>query len=277
MASFLQQVSENWEELLKIRDQRVDGWFLMSSPWPSLLMCIGYVIVVTIIGPKFMEKREPYNIRTIMTGYNFVMVVLSAYIFMEFGLSGWFVGYSYRCDTVDYSTSEQAMRMVNVCWWFYFSKFIEFFDTIFFIMRKKYNQVSFLHVFHHGIMPISWWFGVKFVPGGFGTFHALLNSFIHFMMYIYYGLSGLGPTYQKYIWWKKYMTSMQITQFLLVCIHSSQLLFLKDCDYPKLFVYWIGLYALIFLVMFGNFYIQAYRKKPAKSKGQIASNGTKKD
>ena len=36
---------------------------------------------------------------------------------------------------------------------------------VFFIMRKKFNQVSFLHVFHHGIMPFSWWFGVKFVPG----------------------------------------------------------------------------------------------------------------
>ena len=36
---------------------------------------------------------------------------------------------------------------------------------VFFILRKKFNQVSFLHVFHHGIMPISWWFGVKFVPG----------------------------------------------------------------------------------------------------------------
>jgi hypothetical protein len=46
--------------------------------------------------------------------------------------------------------------------------------------------------------------------GGFGTFHALLNSFIHFMMYIYYGVAGLGPQYQKFLWWKKYMTSMQI-------------------------------------------------------------------
>jgi len=36
---------------------------------------------------------------------------------------------------------------------------------IFFILRKKYSQVSCLHVYHHGIMPVSWWFGVKFVPG----------------------------------------------------------------------------------------------------------------
>lgn len=33
------------------------------------------------------------------------------------------------------------------------------------MMRKKFNQASFLHVFHHGIMPFSWWFGVKFVGG----------------------------------------------------------------------------------------------------------------
>lgn len=35
----------------------------------------------------------------------------------------------------------------------------------FFILRKKYRNVSTLHVIHHGIMPFSVWFGVKFTPG----------------------------------------------------------------------------------------------------------------
>jgi GNS1/SUR4 family. len=34
-------------------------------------------------------------------------------------------------------------------------------------MRKKYDQVSTLHVIHHGVMPLSTWFGVKFTPGMF--------------------------------------------------------------------------------------------------------------
>ena len=38
----------------------------------------------------------------------------------------------------------------------------------------------------------------------------MLNSFIHLVMYSYYGLAALGPKYQKYLWWKKYMTKMQI-------------------------------------------------------------------
>jgi len=34
-------------------------------------------------------------------------------------------------------------------------------------------------------------------------------------MYIYYALSALGPRYHKYLWWKKYMTSLQIVCVLL--------------------------------------------------------------
>ncbi|ESO07753.1 hypothetical protein HELRODRAFT_76239 [Helobdella robusta] len=248
------------------QDPRVDNYFMMKSPWSSLIICLFYVLAVLYILPRYMEKRPPFEFRQLLIFYNFAMVVLSGYIFMEFGLSGWFVGYSYSCQPVDHSTSPQAIRMVNVSWWFFISKFIELLDTVFFVLRKKNNQVTFLHVFHHGIMPFSWWFGAKFVPGGFGTFHAWLNSFIHFLMYIYYGLSAMGPAYQKFIWWKKYMTTMQITQFIVVCIHSSQLLFM-ECDYPIIFTYWIGSYAIIFLILFLNFYVQAY-KKPTRGLGE---------
>lgn len=36
---------------------------------------------------------------------------------------------------------------------------------IFFVLRKKDKHVSKLHVIHHGVMPMSVWFGVKFTPG----------------------------------------------------------------------------------------------------------------
>lgn len=39
---------------------------------------------------------------------------------------------------------------------------------------------------------------------------ALVNAFIHIVMYSYYGLAALGPAYQKYLWWKKYLTQMQL-------------------------------------------------------------------
>lgn len=47
-------------------------------------------------------------------------------------------------------------------------------------------------------------------PGGLGTFHALLNCIVHVIMYAYYGLSALGPAYEKFLWWKKHLTSIQL-------------------------------------------------------------------
>ena len=36
---------------------------------------------------------------------------------------------------------------------------------IFFIAHKKFQHVSFLHVFHHTLMAYTWWWGVRFSPG----------------------------------------------------------------------------------------------------------------
>uniref|UniRef100_A0A1B6BWX1 Elongation of very long chain fatty acids protein n=2 Tax=Clastoptera arizonana TaxID=38151 RepID=A0A1B6BWX1_9HEMI len=158
--------------------------------------------------------------------------------------------------------------MVNVCWWYYFSKFTEFFDTIFFVLRKKNEQVSTLHVIHHGCMPMSVWFGVKFTPGGHSTFFGLLNTFVHIIMYSYYLLSALGPQVQKYLWWKKYLTSLQMIQFIAIMVHAFQLLFI-DCNYPRAFVWWIGMHAVMFFFLFKEFYNQSYNSKQRKIKATL--------
>ena len=121
-----------------------------------------------------MENRKPFKMRGIIVVYNFIQVILSFYLFWEVSVVGWFYDYSWRCQPIDRSNSEMGMRvsflmrqmtrdginnfclqMAQVCWWYFFSKFTEFFDTFFFVMRKRYDQVSSLHVIHHGIMPFS--------------------------------------------------------------------------------------------------------------------------
>jgi len=61
-----------------------------------------------------------------------------------------------------------------------------------------------------------------FSTGGLGTFHALLNCIVHVVMYTYYGICSLGPAYHKYLWWKKYMTTIQLVSNLLFDISTSQ-------------------------------------------------------
>lgn len=108
---------------------------------------------------------------------------------------------------------------------------------LFFILRKKNQHVSTLHVIHHGVMPFSVWMGVKFAPGGHSTFFALLNTFVHIIMYFYYMVAAMGPQFQKYIWWKKYLTTFQMVQtatFILCYLEiRKKTLWLRHLSYAK--------------------------------------------
>ena len=44
-------------------------------------------------------------------------------------------------------------------------QFVDFFDSFFFVLRKKSSHLSLLHLVHHGGLPIAVWFGPRFVGG----------------------------------------------------------------------------------------------------------------
>lgn len=245
-------------------DPRLDGWPLMSSPLPTAILCLSYVYFVKVWGPRFMENRPAFRLKGVLLVYNLFQIVFSAWLFYEFGRYGWLSGdYSYICQPVDYSYSEAGVRMMRAGYFFYISKFIDFFDTIFFVLRKKNNQITALHVIHHGLLPISIWPGVRYACGGQGTFFGFINSLVHVIMYFYYFMAALGPQFQKYLWWKKYLTTLQIVQFIIASLHCFQMTFIS-CDFPIAFCWWIGAHELLFLMLFINFYKKTYSRKIIK-------------
>merc|ERR1712150_306769 len=241
-------------------DPRTRSWFLIESPWPIISIFLVYVIV-SIQGPKIMEQHKPVNLKNVLIVYNFFLVGMSIYMFHEYIVSAVLSGYSLSCQPVDYSDDPLAVRIANVCWWYFISKIIELLDTVFIILRKKNNQISFLHVYHHSSMLFNWWLGVRYVAGGQSLFHALNNTFVHIIMYSYYALAAMGPHMQKYLWWKKYITKLQLIQFVALVIHTGWNLFIVDCDFPTGFNILCFTYAISLLVLFSNFYLQAYIKK----------------
>lgn len=84
------------------------------------------------------------------------------------------------------------------------------FLQIFFVLRKKDRQITFLHMYHHTVMPMISWGAAKYYPGGHGSFIGMINSFVHVIMYTYYMMAAMGPQFQKYLWWKKYITTLQL-------------------------------------------------------------------
>jgi len=174
-------------------------------------------------------------------------------------------------------------QIATAFWWFYISKILEFADTVFFILRKKWSQLSFLHLYHHSSMFVICWIVVKWIPTGSSklntflpkTLHflkafplaafipALMNSFVHIIMYGYYSLSALGPRLYPYLWWKRYLTRLQLLQFALGLVWGTQAI-VSRCEYQPWLSYTGVAYMLSFLFLFGRFYTQKYTRNGTK-------------
>lgn len=117
-----------------------------------------------------------------------------------------------------------------------------------------------LHVFHHSVMPVMCYIFFKFSVFTNNGFIPMINAFVHTIMYTYYCLA-MFKSLQPYLWWKKYITQMQLVQFVLVFVHSTYFLLDSKCSCPKPLIFLQSAHAVLFFCMFYSFYITAYKKE----------------
>lgn len=247
-------------------DPRVAEYPLMDGgPWLSILLVALYVYISKYAGPRLMQNRKPFDLKQIIFVHNVFLVFYNFYIFSN-GMSLTNYGLeSLTCKRPNrFSTDEKDLRKIYFGWLYFISKFIDFLDTFFFLLRKKDRQLSFLHLYHHAVMPLFSWMFLKFVPGGNAAFVPLVNSFVHIVMYLYYALSTF-PALRPYLWWKKYLTAMQLIQFVAMILHSIYSMMKPQCEWPNFFIYSTLLNAALFFHMFYSFFRANYSKPKATS------------
>uniref|UniRef100_T1INH9 Elongation of very long chain fatty acids protein n=1 Tax=Strigamia maritima TaxID=126957 RepID=T1INH9_STRMM len=246
-------------DMWELRDRRLDDYATMNSPLCVLMVCCFYVLFSLYIGPWLMKNRKPYNIKPVIIAYNTIMVVANGLIFIQVWRYGW-SEYKLICEPVDVSNSINGLMVVNITYAYYVTKYLDWFDTMFMILRKKHKQINILHLYHHSSMPLNSWMITRYCPGGHILFGGMVNTFVHVVMYTYYTLAALGPQMQKYLWWKRYITLMQMTQFIVGLIHMF-LVLTCDFEFPKVIFYFIFPQGFLFLILFANFYAKTYTKK----------------
>ncbi|XP_014260806.1 elongation of very long chain fatty acids protein AAEL008004-like isoform X1 [Cimex lectularius] len=245
----------------------VDNWFMMESPFPVLTLTSVYLYFVLWLGPAMMSKKQPLSLQPLIVLYNAAQVAFSSW--WVYKVAGIFsvlkasevINAACRPSLLPSAIANQFDVMG---WWYLMSKFVELLDTIFFVLRRKQNQVTFLHVYHHTNMAVSTWAFIKYVKGSQTMMIGFCNTLVHVVMYAYYLLSALGPKIQKYLWWKRYITRLQIVQFLIIISYLVSVM-IAPCQVPSAFITFAVGNTASFLLLFYNFYIRAYPKKaPAK-------------
>ncbi|EDW72442.2 uncharacterized protein Dwil_GK20710 [Drosophila willistoni] len=242
---------------------------LLDSPWPILLILSSYLIFVLKVGRIYMENRQPYKLKRVLRVYNLLQVLYNA---ICFGVTFYYIIIVGICDLHCMETFPQGHERKtlerSVHFAFIFNKILDLMDTVFFILRKSYKQVTFLHVYHHVFMVAGGYtLSRAFGTGGHLNMLGLLNSFVHIIMYFYYYLSAEYPGVKASIWWKKYITLTQIVQFVILFFYSFYVRVFSrpDCRVPHVMLYVNMMQGMIFFYLFTSFYFKTYLR-PLKKK-----------
>lgn len=186
----------------------------MSTPFKPMAFLGIYLYFVLKWGPRHMENRKPMQLDWIMKYYNLLQVILCGLLAVDAYRFTYARNYSFICEPVDFSYSPEAIRIAKIAHCYFLIKVIDLMDTVFFVLRKKQNQVTFLHVYHHAGMVALSWIGTKYLGGGHSVFMGLINSIVHVVMYLYYYLTSVDKKYRNSSW-KKYITQLQMVSLCL--------------------------------------------------------------
>lgn len=221
---------------------------------------IGYFALIVILR-WIMKNKQPLECNKLIAIHNLILCAFSLVCFLGQFYEAFLIYTNFGAFEVYCGTFIDAwdLRMAQYGIAFYWSKYYELIDTIFLVVRKK--PMTVLHLFHHAIViPISWMAVYSRIY--MGWFTSFNNTGVHVIMYFYFAIYALG--YRP--WWKKYLTSLQILQFVAD----------MSTSFPFIIFYFMGipcrgeLYAWLIanatgvalLLLFMNFYRQTYRRRP---------------
>ncbi|KAG8200507.1 hypothetical protein JTE90_000584 [Oedothorax gibbosus] len=260
----------------------VKNRFLLSSVYPMVTLITSYVLFVKVVGPYIMRNRKPVQMRPLIVVYNFSLVIFYVWYLLRGALFIPQMGISLFCGSLLRYDKDIVEVVFFHAYILYVARFVELLDTVFLVLTKKFNMVTSLHVFHHAIVPVFGWFGFRSETSAYLSLFIGVNSFVHVIMYSYYAIAALGPKYQKYIWWKKYLTSLQILQFFVMTIYMNFMYIFGCVESISIFIF-SNFLSILFFFLFINYYRGTYNKadkkedsgnnEPKKTNGVLNENG----
>ena len=219
------------------------------------MICESYNLIPILAICGYMNYPTTLRINNQLLFYiailhNTLLTAFSAYTFIS--LSQIIYNKGIKLESNFYFQDERFDKLI---FYFYISKYYEFFDT-FFIYLKGKNPI-FLQKYHHIGAVIVWHLFYIYKIDGIWT-ATWINSFIHSIMYSYYLGSLLRISFIQYI--KKYITTLQLCQFLTMYLnfYFYKPPIVSEFEYNIIKI--AGVYGTGLIILFGNYYINTYVK-----------------
>lgn len=141
----------------------IDSWAGMSSPIAMLTVLAFYLAFVYNVGPSLMRHRQAFKLDNAIRVYNIFQIIACSCLVVKFLQAGFNFRSAWSCSHS--FTKMETIKFSGILWYAMFLRWIELLETVFFTLRKKQNQISFLHVFHHVGTMVWVWLVVKYDMG----------------------------------------------------------------------------------------------------------------
>ncbi|CAE8626350.1 unnamed protein product [Polarella glacialis] len=202
------------------------------QPWMQFLVSPSVVFVLPVLWifavyalANCMTTRKAFEVKRYMQVYNVVQILICSY--MVYGLMPC-VSKLPNLFGINSEYDAQGEWFVFV---HFLSKFLDWFDTLWIILKKNRKQLSFLHTYHHMTIPMVWGY-LLHVGVGNGTtrYGAWVNSLTHVIMYSHYLWTSFGLENPL----KRYITGWQIAQFYSCLLHACVVRALEESEAKQL-------------------------------------------
>ena len=105
-------------------------------------------------------------------------------------------------------------------WYYIFNNCLARYDNFIYSLLFSSNE-PLKYKMYLIMLPVSHYFNVTvFMPA---VVFGLMNSLVHMVMYLYYALAAIGPHMKKYLWWKQYMTKLQLVYYIITIFRGYAL------------------------------------------------------
>jgi elongation of very long chain fatty acids protein 4 len=131
------------------------------------------------------------------------------------------------------------------------------------IVRGHWVQFTFLHTYHHTSIFLIYWAVTSSAYDGDVYYTIVANSFIHFIMYAYYGLTTINMPYIRNF--SFVITYSQLFQFVTMMFQAVVIL-TQGCQYPKNITVFYLFYILSLFILFWNFLVTKNAKQAKEKK-----------
>jgi hypothetical protein len=152
-------------EMSQLQFLKGDMYEILVARETMLGMLAGYLLMIVGLRSYMKTRKEAFSLKLAMQVYNFVQIILNVY--MIWGLCVLpFLSETPNLFGINAKYTERLEYFVFI---HYVSKYLDYLDTVFIILRgKERQQLSFLHVYHHASIGMIWG-ALLYIGHGNGT------------------------------------------------------------------------------------------------------------